>query len=173
MYRLVAALMAGSLILSACAHDDALASEDVPSGAVDATMRIERPTRTEIPYDQTPEAEMANEPCPQDLQVDTIAPVGDPGVDLKLVAYAPDASALAFAPDGRAFIGSRGGSIFKWAPRTEPTMAAISRWGPMETCSSLSETGAHREVRSSLVTRRLMRSGRFFDLSSRSTRRRR
>jgi len=122
MQKLAAALVAGSLLLSACAHDDALASEDAPSGAVDATIHIERPARTEIPYDQTPEAEMANEQCPQDLQVDTIAPVGDPGVDLKLVAYAPDASALAFAPDGRGFIGSRGGSIFKWAPGTEPKM---------------------------------------------------
>jgi len=114
MHRYAAVLVAGSLILSACAHDDALAAE---SGVA---IQIERPTRAEIPFAETPEEARANMKCPADLPVDNITPVGEPAVALILLAEVPEASALAFAPDGSAFIGTRGGLILSWRQGSEP-----------------------------------------------------
>ncbi len=123
VFRLVSALVACSLILSACAADDPLASGDavVPEGSV--TIQIERPTRADMPYDETPEEARANMPCPSDLPVDHITPVGEPAIALVHVANVPEATSLAFAPDGSAFVGTRSGSIFKWVEGSRPKIA--------------------------------------------------
>ncbi len=114
MHRIAAALIVGSLMISACAPDDALA----PDG--DVAIQLERPTRTNIPYAETPEGARANIKCPGDLPVDTITPVDEPAVALIHVAEIPEASALAFAPDGSAFVGTRGGLILSWVEGGEP-----------------------------------------------------
>jgi len=111
--------MVGTLILSACAHDDALASDAAPD-TVGVAIQIERPTRPDIPYAETPEVARANMTCPADLSVDRVVPVDEPAVALTHVANAPEASALAFAADGNAFIGTRSGLILSWEEGNEP-----------------------------------------------------
>jgi glucose/arabinose dehydrogenase len=115
MGRFAAVLIAGSLMVSACGTAD-LASA---SGA-DATIEIERPTRPNIPWDEAPEQIRSNERCPADLPVDSITPVDEAAVALTHVAEIPEASALAFAPDGFAFVGTRQGTILRWAEGSEP-----------------------------------------------------
>ena len=115
MRRFAATLIAGSLMVSACSLFD----EEAAPGP-DVAIQLERPTRADLPYDETPEKARANIPCPDDLPVDTILSVDEPAVELVHVAEIPEASALAFAPDGSAFIGTREGSIFSWVEGNEP-----------------------------------------------------
>ena len=115
MRRFAAALIAGSLLFSACAP-----FETEPVSGPDVAIEIERPTRPDIPYEDTPERARANIKCPEDLPVDSVTPVDEPAVALVHVAELPEASALVFAPDGSAFVGTRDGSIFSWAEGSEP-----------------------------------------------------
>ncbi len=123
MGRFAAALIAGSLVLSACGPSDT-APEAAPEGLVpsdaSATVHLERPTRPDIPWEETPEFLRSQEKCPADLAVDSVLPVKQPAVALTQVAEVPEASALAFAPDGTAFIGARRGTIFRWTEGTDP-----------------------------------------------------
>ncbi len=124
MGRFAAALIACSLVVSACGDSDAAPdpSSDVATTSADdvSTIQLERPTRADIPWDETPEHIRSNERCPDDLPVDSVVPVNEPAVSLNHVAEIPEASALAFAPDGTAFVGTRGGSIFRWVKGSQP-----------------------------------------------------
>jgi glucose/arabinose dehydrogenase len=123
MRRFAAALLAGSLIVTACGSSDTTEdpAEDVaPVEEADVTIQIERPTRPDIPWVETPEHIRSNERCPDDLDVDVINPMEEPAVTLTHVAEVPEASALAFAPDGTAFISTRRGVIYRWVEGSEP-----------------------------------------------------
>ena len=113
MGRLTAALLAASLMISACGSSSAALDDDV-------TIELERPTRADIPWDETPEQIRSNTKCPADLPVDSITPVDEPAVALTHVAEITEASALAFAPDGTGYVGTRSGSIFRWVEGSEP-----------------------------------------------------
>lgn len=93
---------------------------DSETATSDVTIQLERPTRDDLPYDETPEKARANIACPDDLPVDTVTPVEEPAVALEQIVEIPEASALAFAPDGTAFIGSRQGEIYQWVEGAEP-----------------------------------------------------
>lgn len=126
MAKFATALIAGSLLLSACGSSNT--SQFPPPGAVptvapDVAIQIERPTRPDIPWEETPERLRSNTTCPDDLPVDSVTAVDEPAVELVHVAEVSEASALAFSPDGTAFIGTRGGSIFRWIEGSEPEIA--------------------------------------------------
>lgn len=121
MRRLTAALIAGSLIATACSTSDT-ASDVAPASPADVTIQIERPTRPDIPWEETPEQIRSNESCPGDLDVDSIIPADEPAVSLTHLADIPEASALAFAPDGSAFVGTRRGFIFGWVEGSDPAI---------------------------------------------------
>ncbi len=119
MFRSVVALIAGSLMVAACGS-----SETVPTStsSPDVAIEVAAPTRPDIPWDETPEHLRANERCPDDLPVDSIVPLDSPKVALTRVAEIAEASALAFAPNGTAFVGTRSGSIFSWVEGREPQL---------------------------------------------------
>ncbi len=123
MGRFAAALIAGSLVVAACGPSDTApvpTSDGLPVSSADVAIQIERPTRPDIPWEETPERIRSNTKCPEDLPVDSVTPVGEPAVTLIHVAEIPEASALAFASDGSAFVGTRRGSIFGWVEGSEP-----------------------------------------------------
>ncbi len=114
MRRFAAALVAISLVVAACASSDTESA---------GSIQLERPTRAGLLYADTPEKARSNIPCPEDLDVDAVAQVEEPAVALTQVAEIVEASALAFAPDGQAFIGTREGSILSWVEGSEPEVA--------------------------------------------------
>lgn len=124
MRRFAAALIASSLIVSACGDSDTREEPAPETGApvsrADVAIQIERPTRPDIPWDETPEHIRSNKQCPDDLEVDVITPVEETAVTLTHVAEVPEASALAFASDGTAFISTRRGLIYRWVEGSEP-----------------------------------------------------
>ncbi|MCP4964272.1 MAG: hypothetical protein GY926_03455 [bacterium] len=117
MRRFTAVLIAGSLLVSACGS-----SVSTP----DVAIEIDGPTRPDIPWDETPEKARSNISCPDDLPVDSVTSVDNagpgsvPAVTLAHVAEVPEASALAFTPDGTAFVGTRQGAILGWVEGSEP-----------------------------------------------------
>jgi glucose/arabinose dehydrogenase len=123
MGRFAAALIAGSLIVSACGQTDKTQGswlDGPPVSSADVTIQIDRPTRPDIPWDETPERARSNTACPSDLPVDSVTPVDEPTVSLSHVVEIVGASALAFATGGTAFIGTREGSVFGWVEGSEP-----------------------------------------------------
>ncbi len=119
--RLLAALL---VLIAACgdtSSEQSDSSAPPTSEAGGTVIQIERPTRPDIPWDETPEQIRANEDCPADFAVDVITPLEDPLVTLTHVAEVTEASALAFAPDGTAYIGTRSGLVLRWTDGTEPT----------------------------------------------------
>ncbi len=123
MARISTALVAGLLTVSACGTADPAQSsivEPISVADADFTIIIDRPTRPDIPWAETPEQIRSNESCPVDLQVDSILALDEPAVELVLAAQVPEVSALAFAPDGGAFIGTRQGHVLGWEDGSEP-----------------------------------------------------
>jgi glucose/arabinose dehydrogenase len=118
MARYLTALLVGVLLVSACTDADG-ATRD---GESSDTILIERPTRADVPWPETPEQILSNESCPDDLQVDSIVAATEPAVALELVAEIPMAAALAFTPDGTAFVGTREGLIYRFFEGGEPAI---------------------------------------------------
>ena len=128
MARFPIVLAAAALLASACGASEpapTTSPETTPgataeTGGAAATIQIDRPTRPDIPWDETPEQIRSNESCPADLPVDRVVPVTEPSVELVLEAEFTLPSALAFAPDGTGFVGTRDGSVYRWAEGNEP-----------------------------------------------------
>ena len=107
MARFATVLLVATLLTSACGSSDVSSDSTEIAASTsggEVTIRIERPSRPDIPWAETPEQIRSNEQCPDDLQVDSIVPVTEPTVSLTQVAEIAEASALAFAPDGTASV---------------------------------------------------------------------
>ena len=120
--KIATAVLVTALMTTACAPSDSASAETQPVEQ-SATVHIERPTRPDIPWAETPEQIRSGERCPADLPVDTITPADEASVALEQVAAIPSASALAFAPDGTGYIGTRDGLVLSWTPGAEPVAA--------------------------------------------------
>ncbi len=82
------------------------------------------PPETTVPLEERPEFIKANEPCTPPAQhaiVDT--PAAEAPFALELATEVPESAIIAFAPDGRAFIGQRSGELHRWTGAGTPVVA--------------------------------------------------
>ncbi|MEO1062308.1 MAG: PQQ-dependent sugar dehydrogenase [Actinomycetota bacterium] len=112
MTRTIRLLLVLALVATACGGDGE-AAPAAPAG----------PEST-VPLEERPEFIKSNEPCaPPDLHAIVDAPASEAPFALELETEVPEAAIIAFAPDGRAFIGQRTGEIHVWTGAGTPVVA--------------------------------------------------
>ncbi len=82
------------------------------------------PPETTVPLEERVEFIQANEPCSPPAQHAIVdAPAAEAPFALELETEVPESAIIAFAPDGRAFIGQRTGQIHLWTGAGTPVVA--------------------------------------------------
>lgn len=82
------------------------------------------PPETTIPLEERPEYIRSNEPCsPPPEHAITETPVSAAPFALEFETEVPESAIIAFAPDGRAYIGQRTGQIHLWTGAGTPVVA--------------------------------------------------
>lgn len=117
MMRALLPVVALALVVAACGSD---AEPAAPAGPV----LLDKPTRADVPWEETPEFILSNEKCPEGMAVDEIRQVDALEIRLTKAASLESASALTFAPDGTGYVATRDGLVSKW-DRGSPPAAVL------------------------------------------------
>ncbi|MEM9036449.1 MAG: PQQ-dependent sugar dehydrogenase [Actinomycetota bacterium] len=89
----------------------------------DGTATPAAPPETTVPLEERVEFIKANEPCSPPPDHAIAAPDGSAPIELEVATEVPDPTTIAFAPDGRAYIGQRTGEIHLWTGAGVPVVA--------------------------------------------------